>query len=60
LLADEPTGNLDRATASEILALLTEHVHARGTTMILVTHDEDLARRNTERVLRLLDGQLTA
>jgi len=58
LLADEPTGNLDRATVSEILALLTEYVQSRGTTMILVTHDEDLARRSTERVLRLLDGQL--
>jgi predicted ABC-type transport system involved in lysophospholipase L1 biosynthesis ATPase subunit len=60
LLADEPTGNLDRATASEILALLTEHVQSRGTTMILVTHDEDLARRSTERVLHLFDGQLVS
>ena len=58
LLADEPTGNLDRATAGEVLAMLTEHVAAHGTTLILVTHDEDLARRSTERVLRLLDGQL--
>jgi putative ABC transport system ATP-binding protein len=58
LLADEPTGNLDRATAREVLAMLTEHVEAHGTTLLLVTHDEDLARRSTERVLRLLDGQV--
>jgi ABC-type lipoprotein export system ATPase subunit len=58
LLADEPTGNLDRATASEVLAMLTKHVAAHGTTLLLVTHDEELARHSTERVLRLLDGQL--
>src|SRR5262249_41067843 len=58
LLADEPTGNLDRATATEVLAMLTEHVEANGTTLLLVTHDEELARRSTERVVRLLDGEL--
>jgi predicted ABC-type transport system involved in lysophospholipase L1 biosynthesis ATPase subunit len=58
LLADEPTGNLDSATAREIMDQLMEHVRARGTTLILVTHDEDLARSCTERVLRLKDGQL--
>ena len=58
LLADEPTGNLDSATAREIMDQLMEHVRARGTTLILVTHDEDLARSCTDRVLRLKDGQL--
>jgi predicted ABC-type transport system involved in lysophospholipase L1 biosynthesis ATPase subunit len=58
LLADEPTGNLDSATADEVMALLDGHVRARGITLVLVTHDEELARRHTERVLRLQDGRL--
>jgi predicted ABC-type transport system involved in lysophospholipase L1 biosynthesis ATPase subunit len=58
LLADEPTGNLDSATAADIVALLDAHVRAHGTTVVLVTHDEELARRCTDRVLRLQDGQL--
>jgi predicted ABC-type transport system involved in lysophospholipase L1 biosynthesis ATPase subunit len=58
LLADEPTGNLDSATAGGIVGLLTDHVRAHGTTMILVTHDEELARRCTDRILRLQDGTL--
>jgi predicted ABC-type transport system involved in lysophospholipase L1 biosynthesis ATPase subunit len=57
LLADEPTGNLDSATAHEVIDLLTEHVRARGTTLLLVTHDEELARTCTDRVIRLKDGQ---
>jgi predicted ABC-type transport system involved in lysophospholipase L1 biosynthesis ATPase subunit len=58
LLADEPTGNLDSATARGVIDLLTEHVRTRNTTLILVTHDEDLARTCTERVIRLKDGQV--
>jgi ABC-type lipoprotein export system ATPase subunit len=58
LLADEPTGNLDSATAREVIDLLTEHVRARGTTLLLVTHDEELARGHTDRVVRLRDGQI--
>jgi predicted ABC-type transport system involved in lysophospholipase L1 biosynthesis ATPase subunit len=58
LLADEPTGNLDSATAREVIDRLTEHVRARGTTLLLVTHDEELARACTDRVLRLRDGQV--
>ncbi len=58
LLADEPTGNLDTATAGEIMALLTAHLDAHGTTLILVTHDEDLARRSASRILHMQDGRL--
>jgi predicted ABC-type transport system involved in lysophospholipase L1 biosynthesis ATPase subunit len=60
LLADEPTGNLDTATAAAVIDLLTDHLRRNGTTLVLVTHDEELARRHTERILRLRDGQLVS
>jgi ABC-type lipoprotein export system ATPase subunit len=58
VLADEPTGNLDSATAAEIVDLLTAHLSRRGATLILVTHEEDLARRCADRIVWLKDGQL--
>jgi predicted ABC-type transport system involved in lysophospholipase L1 biosynthesis ATPase subunit len=58
LLADEPTGNLDSATAAEVIELIRSHLAAHGTTMVLVTHDEELASRCTDRILRLSDGRL--
>jgi predicted ABC-type transport system involved in lysophospholipase L1 biosynthesis ATPase subunit len=58
LLADEPTGNLDTATAAEVIDLLIAHLDRHCTTLILVTHDEELARRHTSRVLRMTDGRL--
>ena len=58
LLADEPTGNLDSVTATEVLAVLTEHLDRLGATLILVTHDEESARRCAARILRLQDGRL--
>jgi putative ABC transport system ATP-binding protein len=58
LLADEPTGNLDSATGEEIARLLDE-LHAGGCTVVLVTHNESLARR-AERVVRLRDGRIEA
>jgi predicted ABC-type transport system involved in lysophospholipase L1 biosynthesis ATPase subunit len=58
LLADEPTGNLDSATAWQVVSLLLDHVNRHRATLILVTHDEELARNSTERILRLKDGQL--
>ncbi len=60
LLADEPTGNLDSVTADEVVEVLMAHVRQQGTTLILVTHDEDLAGRCADRILRLKDGQLLA
>jgi len=58
LLADEPTGNLDSATAKEVVTLVLDHVEHHGTTLILVTHDEELASNCTDRVVRLRDGEL--
>ena len=57
LLADEPTGNLDAATGEQIIDLMFEMNREAGTTLVLVTHDEALARR-CGRVLRLAGGQL--
>ena len=57
LLADEPTGNLDAATGEQIIALMFDMNAEAGTTLILVTHDEALARR-CGRTLRLASGRL--
>ncbi|MGA7596122.1 MAG: ABC transporter ATP-binding protein [Gallionella sp.] len=57
LFADEPTGNLDAATGSQIIELMLELNRAQGTTLILVTHDEALARR-CKRQLHLEDGRV--
>jgi predicted ABC-type transport system involved in lysophospholipase L1 biosynthesis ATPase subunit len=56
LLADEPTGNLDSATAGEVLDLLASHLSANGTTLLLVTHDAELARRAAQRTVWMADG----
>ena len=57
LLADEPTGNLDAATGEQIIELMFAMNAEQGTTLLLVTHDEALARR-CGRILRLSGGQL--
>ncbi len=57
LLADEPTGNLDPATAGEVFALLLEVVREAGTAALVATHDADLARR-MDAIWRLSDGRL--
>jgi len=56
ILADEPTGNLDSATSLEIMALF-EEIYSQGNTIIIVTHEEDIARC-ARRIIRLRDGRI--
>ncbi len=57
LLADEPTGNLDSRTSKDIMALLKDLNEREGKTVIMVTHDADLARRYAHRIVTMLDGK---
>ena len=57
ILADEPTGNLDSKSGHEIMNILDE-LHNRGNTIILVTHEDDIAQ-HAHRVIRLFDGNIT-
>lgn len=56
ILADEPTGNLDTTTSHEIMGLL-DIIHKAGNTIILVTHEEDIAQ-HAHRIIRLRDGNI--
>ena len=56
LLADEPTGNLDSATTREIMALIKD-VHRNGQTVVMVTHEPDIAEQ-CQRIVRLQDGRV--
>ncbi|ULQ52716.1 ABC transporter ATP-binding protein [Flavihumibacter fluvii] len=55
ILADEPTGNLDSAMGNEIMDILLDLNKREGTTIVMVTHDENMARK-THRLVRLFDG----
>jgi len=55
ILADEPTGNLDSAMGGEIMEILIQLNKVEGTTIIMVTHDENMAKK-THRLVRLFDG----
>jgi len=56
ILADEPTGNLDSKSGHEILAIFDD-LHAQGNTIILVTHEDDIAK-HAKRTIRLFDGKI--
>lgn len=57
IFADEPTGNLDSATGEKIETLLFDYNRSKGTTLIVVTHDEDLSRR-CDIIIRVKDGKI--
>jgi putative ABC transport system ATP-binding protein len=58
ILADEPTGNLDRHSGQEVIALL-EQLNSQGLTLIIVTHDPDLGRR-ARRSVHMMDGRIVS
>ncbi len=58
LIADEPTGNLDSATAREIIDLIQRLNQERGVTVIMVTHEQDMAESVSDQVIRFLDGRI--
>ncbi len=58
VLADEPTGNLDSKTSIEIMGLL-EDIHRQGNTIIVVTHEEDIAL-HAHRIIRMIDGRIAS
>ena len=59
ILADEPTGNLDSVMGNEVMEILENLNNAEGVTIVMVTHDENMAKR-THRLVRLFDGSQVA
>jgi len=57
IFADEPTGNLDRESGSTVLEVFTKMIKEKGTTLIMVTHDRDIALKS-DRVIELVDGRI--
>ncbi len=57
ILADEPTGNLDSKTSLDIMGLLDD-IHRKGNTVIVVTHEEDIAN-HAARIIKLFDGEVS-
>ena len=58
ILADEPTGNLDSRSTADVLSIF-ERLNAEGRTVVLITHEDDVARR-ARRIIRLADGRIVA
>jgi putative ABC transport system ATP-binding protein len=59
LLLDEPTGNIDSRTASEVITLIRRLNEEKGVTIIMVTHDQNLARE-AKRIVQMIDGVITS
>ena len=59
VLADEPTGNLDSKSSQEIIGLLKHSNHKYGQTLIVITHDENIALQ-ADRIIRIADGQIVS
>ena len=57
VFADEPTGNLDRESGAAVLGIMTRMIRELGTTLIMVTHDREIALR-ADRILELVDGRI--
>jgi putative ABC transport system ATP-binding protein len=58
LLADEPTGNLDSRTAQEIIDMMQVLNKNSGLTVVMITHEQDIAKRISDKVIRLKDGEI--
>ena len=58
MLADEPTGNLDSRNSAEIMALLRHFHEEKGQTLLVITHDERIARQ-ADRLITIEDGRIT-
>jgi putative ABC transport system ATP-binding protein len=59
VLADEPTGNLDSKSGSEIMSILTDMHKQQNVTMVIITHDINVASK-CQRIIRIRDGELVA
>jgi putative ABC transport system ATP-binding protein len=59
LLLDEPTGNLDTTTSGEIIELVSRLNRDEGLTVLMVTHEQDIAETISHKIIRLLDGRIT-